>query len=601
MGLQPTRRDVLKAGALGAAAAAGDLPRFLQDALAQSPSCGSLGDIEHVVILIQENRSFDHYFGRYRGVRGFADPNAIKQSDNTSIFAQKDGKGGSLLPYRMDTAVVNPPAKRPGECIDDISHQWLMQHQCFDGGKLDAFLSAHLVDEPSNGVQTMGYYERADIAFYYALADAFTICDNYFCSVIGGTDINRLYTLSATMDPDGFDGGAQFLDTRVSDRPSWKGKLGKGGKWVTYPEQLSARGISWKVYSTADSQVDNNVLFYFNAYQSDPALAVRAFGSQQPGPYLADFLSDCLAGTLPQVSWVLAGNVDSEHPPAPLEWGQDFTRFLLQSMTLNSEVWKKSVLFVTYDENGGFFDHVVPPFPTAAGDLPGEVVPKVSKSSPAYKESGNGTVLGPIGLGFRVPTLVVSPFSRGGLVCSEVFDHTSMLRFVERRFGAEIPRYDPANQRPGLTAWRERVTGDMTGAFNFAAAPDTSVPSLPTTNRADPRVLAECTITGAPGNLVVSAFGTPYPPPENQVMPGQEAGAARRPSGAVECRAATGTTSPGPGQEPPSLPFSRGPDRAFDILASGFPELAAGAALIGGALWLRRRRSRPTGPEPPPS
>jgi phospholipase C len=236
------------------------------------------------------------------------------------------------------------------------------------------------------------------------------------------------------------------------------------------------------------------------------------------------------------VSWVLASLLDSEHPPAPIEWGEDFTYRVLQSVTSNPALWAKTAIFLTYDENGGFFDHVPPPVPAA--NTGGEFLTGVRAGTPAYAETGGGSVLGPVGLGFRVPLLLISPFSRGGLVSSDRFDHTSLLRFLETRFGAEIPAHDAASKRPGLTAWRRQAVGDLTSAFNFAAKPDASVPVIPAPavpNRADPRVLAECTVTGSPGNFVDSSWGTPYPVPASQTMPTQVPGRARRPSGLTGC------------------------------------------------------------------
>ena len=525
-----TRRQFLSRGATvaGAAAAAHYLPPGMLEALAAAPSRGPLSAIEHVVIFIQENRSFDHYFGTYRAVRGF-DDRSVTLPDGSSVFAQKRADGSVLLPFHIDTS-ISTAGPRPGECTDDIDHQWATQHAMWDGGAMDAWLPVHEKTVPKDADLTMGYYTRHDIPLYYALADLFTICDRYHCSVIGGTDINRIYSVTGTMDPDGFDGGVQFLDTRETDRQKWFGKLGSAGRWKTYPEVLEEHEISWRVYATTDAQQENNVLAYFKGY-TDPSspLFRKAMTSGGAGPIPPDFLADCAAGTLPQVSWVLASLTDSEHPPAPIEWGQDATYRLLQAITSNPRLWAKTALFITYDENGGFFDHVPPPVPPAG--TTGESLTGLRPGTAAWTESGDGRYRGPIGLGFRVPMLVVSPFSRGGLVCSDVFDHTSLLRFVERRFRAPIPAYDASTRTPGLSPWRRAAVGDLTSAFDFASPPDYSVPALPATNRADPRVLAECVVTGEPGNLVTSQAGTPYPTPAVQQMPSQEPGTARRPSG----------------------------------------------------------------------
>jgi phospholipase C len=194
-----TRRELLRAGAAGGAALGASgalLDSLIPRALAAAPACGRLHEIQHVVILIQENRSFDHYFGSYRGVTGFADPNVLTLSDGSglSILAQPGYAGGfgggHLYPFHLDSY-------DNGECTNDIDHSWAPQHAYRDGGKLDAFLSEHIaVDGPANGPPTMGYYTRADLQFYYSLADAFTVCDHCFCSVLGPTDPNRLYAIS---------------------------------------------------------------------------------------------------------------------------------------------------------------------------------------------------------------------------------------------------------------------------------------------------------------------------------------------------------------------------------------------------------------------
>jgi phospholipase C len=512
-----TRRQVLKAGgaALGGSALLSEA--LIQKALANPPQCGSLNDIQHVVILIQENRSFDHYFGSYRGVAGFADPAALTLTDGSGlkVFAQPGYPGGfdggHLYPFHLDSF-------HNGECTNDINHSWGPQHGYWDGGAMDGFVRGHLaVDGSANGPLTMGYYTRADLSFYYALADAFTICDHYSCSVIGPTDPNRLYTMSAWLDPAGTAGGP-ILSTS-STRVERFGTL----SWTTMPEQLQARGISWKVYGNPDGNYGDNVLPYFKQYQTNPTLAAGALTPTYPG----DFQADVAAGTLPQVSWVLAPLISSEHPPAPTDYGEVVTANVLNTLVSNPAVWAKTALFVTYDENGGFFDHVPP---TAA---PSGTTGEYLTVSPLPSDAAG--VAGPIGLGFRVPMLVVSPFARGGFVCHDVFDHTSTLRFLETRFGAEVPN---------LSAWRRSVTGDLTTAFNFAKV-NPSVPSLPQPSATDSRVTMSTCATSAPIDLATSNTNSyaqiegtlvaTYPVTVNSAAPPQERGSAPAPSGRVPC------------------------------------------------------------------
>lgn len=498
-----TRRALLRTGATGGAAlATWSLlsSRLVEKALAASNGgCGSLKDIEHIVILIQENRSFDHYFGTYPAVAGFQDPSAI-----VGVFGQAGypTAADKLYPFRLNTS-------DGGECTNDIDHSWGPQHTYWNGGKMDQWVSEHVaVDGPQNGPLCMGYYTRQDLPFFYGLADAFTICDHYHCSVIGPTDPNRCYTMSAWIDPDGTNGGP-IVSTLTSNRMQTYGKF----TWKTMPEVLQAAGVTWKVYESPEnlSPVSDNVLPYFKAYYTNPQLAAGAFGNTYH-----QFLADAAAGVLPQVSWVIAPVVQSEHPPAPVTMGEVVTAQVLNALLSNQGVWEKSALLVTYDENGGFFDHVAPP--TAPAGTAGEFV-----------TTGLVPVTDPIGLGFRVPMLVVSPFSKGGFVCSDTFDHTSTLRLLETRFDTTVPN---------LTSWRRGVTGDLTSAFNFAAV-DTSAPTLPSPSATDMRMIGQesCqTATISAGNE--SSAPTHYPiDTSNTAAPAQEAGTRAKPSGPVPCAA----------------------------------------------------------------
>jgi phospholipase C len=497
-----SRRELLKLGLAGTAAELGALLLDGCGGISQmlpTPSvCSKVTDIDHVVIIIQENRSFDHYFGSYRGVRGFSDQSTAFQQPDPANTA--NAPTGILLPFHLDTSSTN------AACTHDITHDWISQHQSWNSGAMNGFVTSRVPINPNDATLTMGYYDRGDLPYYYALADAFTICDNYFCSVMGPTDPNRLYTMAASIDPDGKNGGP-LLQTLITNRPSFYGRL----TYTTMPEQLQTRGISWKVYSSPDAAVlngilSNNVLSYFKNFQNPGSvLHHNAFVPQFP----ADFLSDALAGNLPQVSWVILPVVASDHPPSPSLFGENILSTVVTALTANSAQWAKTVLFATYDENGGFFDHV-PPVTAPAGTA-GEYVTAAAVPDPTV--IGNPPIRGPIGLGFRVPMLIISPFSRGGFVSSDLFDHTSVLRFLETRFGAEVPN---------LSAWRRATVGDLTSALNFTA-PDQSIPTLPSTIPAIPQMIQECAAT--------LAGISPYPVPNPQIPASQESGNARRPSG----------------------------------------------------------------------
>jgi phospholipase C len=511
-GKRLTRRELLRLGVTAAGAGLAD--EFLYGCGKASPAssgpsagtssgsgsaaaCSQLTDIEHVVILIQENRSFDHYFGSYRGVRGFGDPSAAYQQPDPSNTT--NSPIGKLLPFHLDASVN-------AACTHDMTHDWVPQHQSWDNGAMDGFVTSRLPINANDALLTMGYYTRADLPFYYGVADAFTICDNYFCSVMGPTDPNRLYTMAASVDPDGTNGGP-LLQSLVTNRAAMTGKL----TYTTMPEQLQARNISWKIYNSPEASLLNgllsdNVLPYFKNFQ-DPTstLYQNAFGPQFP----IDFLSDVATGNLPQVSWIIPSEVTSDHPPSPSVFGEAVLAAIVAALTANPSVWAKTVLFVSYDENGGFFDHVPPV--TAPPGTPGEYVTALAVPDPTVV--GTPPISGPIGLGFRVPMLIVSPFSRGGFVSSDLFDHTSVLRFLETRFGAEVPN---------LSAWRRATVGDLTSALNFKS-PQQDVPSLPAPAIPGTQLLSQCAAT--------LAGTSSYNVPASQTLPAQESGSPIRPSG----------------------------------------------------------------------
>jgi phospholipase C len=440
-----TRRQTLQrmgAAGLGLTGLGSGLEALLAGAAAASPGAGGTGlkDIEHVIFLIQENRSFDHYFGTLSGVRGFDDKHGA------AAFRQKDPGGQTVIPFELPSGGVH-------YCMPDITHDWGPQHRSWNNGHMNRWVKVHEAttnggDGPATGIETMGYYTRSQLGFYYSLADAFTICDGYHCSVIGPTDPNRLMSMSASLDPAGARGGP-LVETLVATRNAFKGKF----TWTTMPERLQSQGVSWKVYSDpSGGAVLDNVLPYFAAYNQPGELADRALNTTYP----KDFMSDIKHNRLPSVSWVLTNLTASEHPGySAAVSGEIAVAQIVKAVMSTPEVWRKTALFITWDENGGFFDHVAPP--AAPKGTKGEYLTVANLPAAANR------IRGPIGLGFRVPMLIVSPFTRGGLVCSDTFDHTSMLRFVETRFGVEVPN---------LSAWRRRVTGDLTSAFNFAAKPN---------------------------------------------------------------------------------------------------------------------------------
>ncbi|HEX3316519.1 MAG TPA: alkaline phosphatase family protein [Solirubrobacteraceae bacterium] len=492
----PTRREVLKAGAaLGATALTSGSLSSVSFARSKAAKCQSrLRDIEHFVILMQENRSFDSYFGTYPNVRGFDD------KSNRDAFAQPGYSGpgavdGHLLPFHLD-------GTQPiGQCVTDPTHSWIPQHQSRNGGRNNMFFSSHAPAEYDGAAAptVMGYFRRADIPFYWGLADAFTLCESYHCSVLGPTEPNRLYSISAWLDPAGVAGGPSVKTN--FDRNGLKGDF----TWLTYPEQLSANGVSWKAYTGPGGQPDSPFPAFVQ-YRSDPGL--NALGIKPVYP--DDFAADMAAGALPAVSWIHLPFNESEHPTFPPARGEHGVNEVLQMIFQQPKIWRKTAVIINFDENGGFFDHIAPP--VAPRGTKGEYItaPNVEGGP-----DGVGGIAGPIGLGFRTPTLIVSPWSRGGLIASETFDHTSVLQLLEARFGVEVPN---------LTSWRRKATGDLTSAFNFAAKPNFSIPNLPATSDSPPSA------TGGACDLFPPP---PYPVPPKTAIPHQAKakGKAKRPSG----------------------------------------------------------------------
>lgn len=436
---------------------------------AAAPS--KLSDIEHIVILMQENRSFDHYFGSLSGVRGFEDAHAPMLPDGRPVFHQPDDNSGDgyLLPFHLDTKTTS--AQR----LNDLSHTWPVLHASWNLGRMDGWVAAHNKTNGKSGPLTMGYYTREDLPFYYALADAFTICDGYHCSVMGPTDPNRYFSMTASIDPDGKHGGPA-----INNR-------GHRYSWETYPERLQSAGISWRIYrpeSTAEFPVGLDVIMNFAAFQDAPTRSALYENAQKKRP-VDVMLQDIRTGNLPQVTWIVPPYDLSEHPNMLAAAGENYVRQILEAFWSNPAVWSRTAFVIVYDENDGLFDHVVPPTPPAG--TPGEFI--------------NGL---PIGLGFRVPCLVISPFSRGGFVCGDTFDHTSTLRLIETRFGVEVPY---------VTPWRRQTCGDLTAAFGFGQPADTSFPMLPQT--ADALRLVQQQLPKLPSPAA----------PNVQAMPKQEAAA----------------------------------------------------------------------------
>jgi phospholipase C len=563
------RAFIKKAGLLsGAAGLFSVFPAAIQKALAIDAKTGSTYlDAEHVVFLMQENRSFDHCFGTLKGVRGFNDPRALKLSSGHPVWQQSNAAGKTYAPFRLNLKGTR------STWMSSLPHSWENQVDAFNGGKNDNWLDEKKSGKPEFQEMplTMGYYNREDLPFYYALADAFTVCDQHFCSSLTGTSPNRLFFWSGTIRAE------QQEDSKAH---VWNDEIDhKDIQWTTFPERLEDLGISWKTYQNelsipvgfegeeADwlsNFTDNDLEFFrqFNvrlhpehlkyleqqaktlpeeikklkatiaqqpndkklqeALKKKEARLTKVLADQQQwtqarydaltereknihkkafvtnrddpdyhrlvdmqyeeagatrnmkipkGDVLHQFRKDVESGELPTVSWLVPPCNFSDHPGAPW-YGAWYISEVMDILTKNEEVFKKTIFIITYDENDGYFDHV-PPFLPPHTAKPGtgkaskgmdtrvEFVSAAQEEARGFKEQRESA----IGLGFRVPMLVVSPWTKGGWVNSQVFDHTSNLQLLEHFLSAKTGKQV---QQPQISDWRRTVCGDLSSIFRTA-------------------------------------------------------------------------------------------------------------------------------------
>lgn len=558
------------------------LPESIRKALAIDPAPGSTFlDAEHIVILMQENRSFDHCFGTLQGVRGFNDPRAITLPDQKPVWLQTNAKGETYSPFRLDIKDTKVT------WMGDLPHSRASQVDAYNKGKYDQWLNAKRSGNKkySEMPLTLGYYNRTDLPFNYGMADAFTICDQNFCSAMTSTTPNRsfFWTGMITHSENGLPkANIRNEDYKYATMP-----------WKTFPELLEENSILWKFYQneldcgggfTGEerawlSNFGCNLLEYFSAYnvkftpwyiqslqkqvdnlpgeinrlqQTKPVndkasekiqkeiakkrevlnnaiaelkkwnkevfeklpakekkLYQNAFVINDGDPayrkvsklkyndgkikrevtvpesdIFYQFRKDVNEGKLPTVSWLASPQNFSDHPSAPW-YGAWYVSEVLDILTKNPEVWKKTIFILTYDENDGYFDHI-PPFSIPDKNKPGtgkcsamidtEIEQVRLENELKQGVSPNQAREGAIGLGFRVPMIIASPWSRGGKVCSEIFDHTSTLQFLEtfinKKFNKKI-------QIENISKWRRTICGDLTAVFSpFDGSPVSKIPFL---------------------------------------------------------------------------------------------------------------------------
>ncbi|WP_436487132.1 phosphocholine-specific phospholipase C [Chitinophaga sp. ARDCPP14] len=575
------RRDFIKKAALlsGAAGVFSALPASIQRAMAIDPKPGTTFlDAEHIVVLMQENRSFDHCYGTLRGVRGYNDPRAIQLPNKNLVWLQSNANNETYAPFRLNLKETK------ATWMSSLPHSWGNQVDARNNGKYDKWL---LVKKSGNKdwapmPLTLGYYNREDIPFYYSLADAFTVCDQNFCSSLTGTTPNRLYLWTGTLrDEQKADSKANVWNEDVD--------YGREAHWTSFPERLEDNGVSWKIYQNEisaaglegekDGMLANftdNPIEWFAAYnvrfaaghiqylqrkikelpaeiktlasklagtsgeeatklqkqldqrkaeleraksdaekftaanfaklpQRAQNLHKKAFTTnigdpdyheletltykdgdtertvQVPkGDILHQFRTDVNEGKLPTISWLVAPGEFSDHPGSPW-YGAWYVSEVLDILTRQEEVWKKTIFILCYDENDGYFDHV-PPFTaphkpgtgkvSAGIDTGIEYVTRAEEEAKKYL-SADEIRESPIGLGYRVPLVIASPWSRGGYVNSQVCDHTSILQlmehFLEHKTGKPV-------KETNISAWRRTVCSDLTSVFRPFNGEKISVP-----------------------------------------------------------------------------------------------------------------------------
>jgi len=356
--------------------------------------------IEHFIVVMQQNHTFDNYFGTYPGANGI--PNEVCMPVTLEEPAKE-----CIIPYEITT-----------EPISDLSHSDTTFQAQYQNGKMNGFVDA-LNKINQNGSLSMGHYDDTDLPFYWNLADQYVLFDNYFSSAHTGSITNRMFSVSGRP-------GSEF--NRIPEAGF--------GDIPTIFDSLQERGISWKFYikdydpnlnfrtlgdvDYLPPQVQWVPLLSFDRFLDNPELSSRIVD-------LDEYYTDLANNTLPAVSYVLLLGA-TEHPISDVSLGEQAMRPMLHTL-MQSESWKNSAFFITYDDWGGWYDHVEPP------------------------------QIDDRGYGFRVPALLVSPYARMGFIDHTLLDHTSILKFIEENWNI-----------PPL-AERDAKANNLTSAFDFQSAP----------------------------------------------------------------------------------------------------------------------------------
>jgi phospholipase C len=395
---------------------------------APNPTSDDLRKLEHFVVLMQENRSYDSYFGPLHAL-GQSDASEEPTTGNPD---PTDANGPAIVPFR-----------NPRMCeTEDLAHGWGDVHTQIDGGKMDGFTATNVRPTDLTGSRAMAYYTDRDLPYYYAFAKTFGIGDRYFASAPGPTYPNRYFLIAAT--------AFGHIDNKLPPTGGWRQR--------TIFEVLDEGHVSWKVYS---AQVSEALLFRYVRSHATGHLAT-----------INRYYADAASGSLPQVAFVeprYIGGVKTqsdEHPPANPQLGEQFSARVLNAL-MHSPLWSSSAFFLTWDEHGGYYDHVPPPAAPTPDDIP-PILPR-----------GESEKFGFDRYGVRVPLLVASPWSRPHFVSHDVHDHTSILRTIELRFAL-----------PSLTR-RDAQALPLTEFFDFSAPAFKTPPEMPAAPL-DPSGVTQC-------------------------------------------------------------------------------------------------------------
>ncbi|CRG82678.1 phospholipase C [Talaromyces islandicus] len=435
-------------------------------AVARAVQAGSLQDIKHIVLFMQENRAFDHYFGTMAGVRGFGDPNAQVNPDGKSVFEQplsSSQNGVDILkPWHLN--YLGNSWFNATQCLTAGDNGWQTMHTAYSGGLGNGWADA-------DGAYSLGYFTREDIPTHFDIAEGWTILDMSMQSLLMSTDPNRIMWMSGSVNIPGSPTNSDGKGGMIIDNSNTPGCESAGVNcfpfvWKTFPEYLEEAGISWQVFQDLDN-FEDNMLAYFEQYQkASNSSALHIKGNSYPG--LDAFYANASAGTLPQVSWIIGPQEQAEHPPNMPKDGAWLQQQVVEAIT-SSPAYNETVLIISYDEQGGWADHVIPVVPEK--DTPGEWM------TDPYNET-LGDV--PVGPGWRVPRYIISPWTRGGNVFTERTDHNSDIMFIEKWAAAN--GYDSVYTE-AITPWRRDHMSDLVSAFDFEN-PDYSIPTI--TKAAEP-------------------------------------------------------------------------------------------------------------------